>query len=102
MLAKRSSPVADRDADGALRRRRHEMFGIEIGGDLVRLAQPVEPGHRQHGGVGHAIGELLQPRIDIAAERHDPQIRPQPQHLRRAPDRGGAEFCPLGQVIDAP
>ena len=43
----------------------------------------------------------MQAGADIAAERHDLEVRPNPQDLRGAADRGGAELGALGQVIKA-
>ena len=53
----------------------------------MNFAQPGQPGGRQHGGVGHIVDQLLQPRTHIAAERHDLEIGALPQHLRSAANR---------------
>ena len=42
--------------------------------------------------------DLLQPRFDIAAERHDLEVGPQPQQLRRAPRRRGADHARLASA----
>ncbi len=78
----------DFEADGALGRRRGKQLRIEIGCYFVLAAEPVKPGNGEQGGVGDAFGQLAQPRVDIAAERHDRQVRPGPQHLRGAAQRG--------------
>ena len=46
--------------------------------------------------------QLFEPGVDIAAERHDVEVRPVPQHLRGAADRRGAEAGAARQVVEAP
>ena len=77
--------------------------GRDRGTAVIALArpEPVEPGDGQQRRIGHAVAQLAQPRIDIAAERHDLEVRPVPQHLRRPADRRGAEPRALRQVVDA-
>ena len=45
-------------------------------------AKPLEPGEREQRGVGLPLAELLEPRLDIAAEIDDPEIGTKPLHLR--------------------
>ena len=54
-------------------------------------AEPFETGQREQGRVGLAFGELLQPRLDIAAKIDDAQIGPEPLDLRAATQRRGAD-----------
>ncbi len=92
---------ADGKADRALRRCRHEQLWIEHGGGAVAFAQAIEARHRQHGGISDAAEQLLEPCADIAAEGHDFEVRALAQHLRLAPNGGGAELRPLRQMVEA-
>ena len=85
------------EPDGALRQRRQHLLDRHDRRRGGAEAEPVEAGHRQECGSGHALPELAQPRLDIAAEGHDFEIGPEMQRLRRPPDRRGAEPRPPGQ-----
>ena len=61
-------------------------------------ADPLEPRNRKQRRIRHALVELPQPRIDIAAERHHHEVRPVPQHLRRPPDRRRSSRAPGGSA----
>ncbi len=54
-------------------------------------AEPLETGERKKRRVGRALFDLAQPRLDIAPEIGDAKIGPEPFHLGRAPQRGGAD-----------
>src|SRR5690606_15175533 len=98
-----AAPVggADLEADGALAGGRQEDARVEVTGDAVGLAGPLEAGDRQQGGVGDAAGELFEAGADIAAEAHDLEVRPPAQHLRGAADGGGAEAGAGRQRLEA-
>ena len=49
------------------------------------------PAHARKVRVRHALGELAQPRLDVAAERHDLEVGAPVQHLRLPPQRRGAD-----------
>ena len=50
-------------------------------------AKPLEPGKRQQGRVHYALIELLEPRLDIAAEVDGLKVRAQALHLSLAAER---------------
>ena len=57
------------DADGALPDRRQEFIHAEIA--VAASASPsLQARERQQRGIGHAVVELAQTRLDIAAQRH--------------------------------
>ena len=60
--------------------------------------QPVEAGAGEERGIGHALVELAQPRLDVAAERHDLQVGALPQNLRLPSRRRGADDRARGQA----
>src|SRR5690606_32091078 len=84
-------PEARLDADGPLCRRRPKDARIEDAADLALPAEPVEPGDGEERRVRDSVAELPEPRIDIAAERHDREVGPLPPELRATPDRRGAQ-----------
>ena len=96
----RPSVVAARlDGDGALPDRRQKVVDVEHRGRRVRQAEPLQSGQRQQRGVGRALVELAQARLDIAAQRHDPEIGTQPQ--RPAP-AGATTRCRWSRRAAAP
>ena len=64
--------IGDRPLSGG---RRHDL-GVEPLGDPVGEPQPVEPRAREHEGVRLARIEPAQPRVDVAVQRMDDEIRP--------------------------
>ena len=59
--------------------------------------QALEAGERQQRRVDFSAFGLAQPRLDVAAQELDPEVRAQPARLRLAAQRGGAEARALGQ-----
>ena len=57
----------------------------------VGEAEPVEPGQRQQGRVRRAVGQLAEPGLDVAAERHHGEIGADMAHERPPAQRGGAD-----------
>ena len=86
------------DGHDALADRGQEFVDREDAGGGVGQAQTLEAGERQQRGIDHALVELAQAGLHIAADGNDLEIRPQPQHdrlppQRRGPDhRAGAQF----------
>ena len=76
----------------------HQRIVDRGGGDVLH-AQPVQAGHRKEGAFGHAIGELFQTGLHVAAEFDDPQVGALVQELRAAAQAGGAHHSTLGQLI---
>ena len=75
-----------------------KFVDVEHRGRRVGEAEPLQSGERQQGRVDLAGVELAQPRLDIAAQRHDVEIRPQPLHHRLPPQRGGADDGAVRQL----
>ena len=82
------------DADRALPHSRKKLIDAEHRGRGLGQAQALQSGERQERRVSHAFFELAQPRLDIAAQRHDLQIRPVHQHLGTAAQGRGADPAP--------
>ena len=53
---------------------RHEHVGVEVKADPLGQAQPAQAGGCQQDGVGLAGVELAEPGVDIAPQRHGPQV----------------------------
>ena len=52
-------------------------------------AESLQADDRQYGRIRFAFGEFFEARADIAAQRHDAQIRPFCQNLRLPAEAGG-------------
>ena len=63
-------------------------------------AEPLEAGHRQQRRVDRAALGLGEPRLDVAAQQLDAKVGAQPERLRPAAQRGGAEPRAAGQRGD--
>ena len=63
-------------------------------------AQAVQARHRKEGCAGHAIVQLFQAGLQVAAEFHDLKVRAAMQELRTTAERGCADDRTLGQVVD--
>ena len=72
---------ADLHPDSALRRGgQHDVE--RDGGAYVRPVQPIEAGGGEQRGIDVSGPQLGQPRIDIAPEQHDPEVRAAAEQLR--------------------
>ncbi len=89
------------DADHTLGYGRQTQLGIQPRGDARLQAQTDQPGTGQHDGI-HAAGiQLANPRVHIAAQGFDAQIRPQGTQLRLAPQARGAHHRAPRQILQA-
>ena len=86
------------DSDGTLADRRQKLVDAENARRLVGEAEAFQAGERQQRGIGFAVGELAQARLDIAAHHLDLEVGPQPQHHGLAPQRGGADHRTRRQI----
>ena len=83
----------------ALARRGDELVGVERAAGLVRAAEPLQAGERQHDRVVLALGELAQAGVDVAAQLARPRGRTaqraaaatRRRRLRRADRRAAAQ-----------
>ena len=89
------------DADGALTDCRKNLPAVDDGRRLVEQAQPLQSGHRQQRRIGLAGRQLAQPRLHIAAQGNDLEVRPEGQQLRLPPQRRGADGGAPRQLGDA-
>ena len=83
-------------AHRALRRRGEKVDRLALGD-----AEPVEAGGGEQHRVGLASPQLGEPGVDIAAHRHDLQIRPAGEQLRPPARRGGADPGAERKRLDA-
>lgn len=90
--------LADFDGDCALRHGGQDLVGLDRRRDAVRHAEPVKPRAGEQRRVGDAFGKLAQPRLHVAAEAHDLEIRPYTLHLRLTPEARRSDDGPLRQV----
>ena len=60
--------------DGALPGRRQKFFHAHDPCGVLREPEPLQSGERQDRRVDFAVIELAQPRLHIAAQRHDAQV----------------------------
>ena len=88
------------DRERPLGDRRQHLFGRQ---DRPRRPFPSEPDETapsEQRRIDLTGGELFDPPIDIAPERHDPEVGPAPQQLRLAAQRRGADDGLLRQCRD--
>ena len=79
------------DADRALRDGGQHLVRVDRSRGTASRPRRLQPGHREEGGGGDAVGELAQPGLDAAAERDDGDVRPAVERLGPAAQAGGAE-----------
>ena len=99
--ARRGIVGAGLDADRALADRRQKFVDVEQCRRGVEQAEPLQAGDREQRRVGLAGLDLAQPRLDIAAQRHDGEIRPQALDQRLPPQRRGADHRAVRQIAQA-
>mmetsp|Transcript_4628 Transcript_4628/g.8659 ORF Transcript_4628/g.8659 Transcript_4628/m.8659 type:complete len:290 (+) Transcript_4628:281-1150(+) len=80
-------PRAAGNADGPLRHRGQHLLDGENLGDVLRQLQAAQPGVRQQGGVHHALAQLADAALHVAAEVHNLQSGVHRQQLRLATQR---------------
>ena len=61
------------------------LLGRQHRGGVARKAEALEPGERKYGGVGLTLLNLVEARLDIAAQIHDAEIGPRPEDLGLPP-----------------
>ena len=87
-------------ADSPLPHRRQHPRRVEDFGDAVGEAEARQPRLRQHDRVEALLVELPQPRLDVAAEVDELQVRSAVEHLRPAAEAAGADRRPVGKLIE--
>jgi len=90
--------AADFDPERSLTDGRETLGSLEIAGDLLLPAHPVNPGCRQNDGIVAALAHFAQAGIQITAKVFDNEIRSQTSQLRRPAQAAGAYQRPLGQL----
>ncbi len=96
--ARRGVVGAGLDADRALADRRQKFVDVEQCRRGGEQAEPLQAGDGEQRRVGFAGLDLAQPRLDIAAQRHDGEIRPQALDQRLPPQRRGADHRAARQI----
>jgi hypothetical protein len=88
-------PAFDRERP-LTHRGQHDIARQNLG-CVLGEAEPLEPAQREHHRVDLSAVELLEPRVHIAADRHDHQIGPLAQQLRLPAQRRRADLRILRQ-----
>ena len=86
------------DPDGTLGDGRQHRFDLDGRFRHIVHRKPVEPRHGEKGRLRHALLQLHQPGLQVAAKLHHLQIGPPQHQLRTPPQRGGAHDRPGGQI----
>ena len=77
--------LARLNAQRTLAGRRAKIFGIEPLANPIGLAQPIESCGSQQNRLHLTLGQLAQPRVNIAAKLHRLNVGPEHLQLRAAP-----------------
>ncbi len=93
--------AADFNAQGALAGGRQHLLWLEDMANALLQAQALEARSGQYDGVVLPLVELAQARVQIAAQRHDLQIRAQVLQQHLAAQAGGTHHRALGQILQA-
>ena len=88
------------DADGTLGHRRQHIVGRNGAFRNAVHAQTVQARHGKEGRAGHAVVQLFQAGLQVAAEFDDLKIGAAVQKLRTAAKRRCANNRALGQIVD--
>jgi hypothetical protein len=62
--------------------------------------EPLQAGEREQRSADRARLGLVQPRLDIAAQKHRHEVGPKPHRLGLTAQRGGTERRPVRQTLD--
>jgi hypothetical protein len=71
--------------DCALGNGREHFIRLDRAGDVLGHAKPVQAGAGEKRRSGHALGQLAQPGLDVAAEPDNVEVGPDMLELRHAP-----------------
>src|ERR1700719_2635820 len=99
-LEKPSPPLLRRaafESERALAYGREHDFARQDLGRKLSLAEPFETAQREHQRIDLARLQLAHPRVHIAADRKDHQIRALPQQLGLATQRSSPDPRTVGQ-----
>ena len=96
--ARRCVVGAGLDADRALADRRQKFIDVEQSRCGVKQAEPLQAGDGEQRRVGFAGLDLAQPRLDVAAQRHDGKVRPQALDQGLPPQRCRADHRAARQI----
>ena len=86
------------DADRALAHRRQKFVDVEQCRRGVEQAEPLQAGDGEQRRVGLAGLDLAQACLDVAAQRHDGEVRPQALDQGLPPQRCGADHGAARQI----
>ena len=92
--------LAALNSNRPLRDGRQHVIGMHGGLRHIVHFQPVQPGHGKECRFGHAVIQLFQTGLQIAAKLDHFQIRPSQFHLRPTAQTGGAHDRAFGQLGD--
>ena len=81
---------------------RHHRLRVQHDAGPICQAEPLQSGIGQQRGGADAGGQLVEPRLHVAAQRGDGKIRTHMQQLRLATHRGGADQRSRRQAVERP
>ena len=88
------------ERQGPLARRRRQLLGLELEGDLLLAPEPAQPGGGQHEPVEVAVREPPQAGVDVAAQLDQLEVGPQRQQLGAAAQARGPDAGALGDLLE--